>query len=84
MSILPIRPKESKDARLADVSALFEAGNVYYPDPSVASWIGDNIEELCSFPNANHDDSVDATVYALSRFKQNQISFDRIKALTTW
>lgn len=84
MGIVPIKPKESKDARLADVSALFEAGNVYLPDPAIAPWVGDNIEELCNFPNAAHDDSVDATVYALSRFKQTQSSFDRIKALATW
>lgn len=84
MGIKPIKPKESKDARLADVSALFEAGNVYLPDPSIAPWVGDNIEELCNFPSSAHDDSVDATVYALSRFKENQISFDRLKALASW
>jgi predicted phage terminase large subunit-like protein len=84
MGIIAIKPKESKSARLSNVSALIEAGNVFFPDPAIAPWIGDNIEELCNFPNAAHDDTVDATVYALSRFKEDQISLESLIALTKW
>ncbi len=84
MGIIPIKPKESKDTRLADVSALFEAGNVYLPDPSIAPWVGDNIEELCNFPFGRHDDTVDASVYALNRFKDTLTSFEPLKALSVW
>lgn len=66
--IIAITPKDSKEARLHAVSPLFEAGNVYLPDPSIAPWVNDYIQELCTFPNAAHDDQVDSTSQALSRF----------------
>lgn len=58
-------PTESKDSRLNAVSPLFEAGNVYVPDPSIAPWVHDYINELTTFPNGIHDDDVDATSQAL-------------------
>jgi predicted phage terminase large subunit-like protein len=62
--IIPVIPQESKEARLAAISPLFEAGNVYLPGDAI--WVHDFIEELVSFPNAKNDDSVDATSQALS------------------
>lgn len=56
----------SKAARLDAVAPLYEAGDVVYPDPSVAPWIGDHVNELCSFPTAPHNDRVDAASQALS------------------
>lgn len=63
------RPDRSKAGRLAAVSPAFEAGNVYYPDPSIAPWVHDNIEELVNFPNVKNDDTVDASTQALLRFQ---------------
>ena len=40
-----------------------ESGNVYIPRS--APWVGDFIEECASFPNAAHDDQVDAMTQAL-------------------
>jgi predicted phage terminase large subunit-like protein len=68
--IIPVTPKESKTARLSAVSPEFESGSVYFPDPSIASWIGESIEEMVSFPNAKHDDFVDACSQALQRWQQ--------------
>lgn len=67
--IVPYRPKTSKQARLASVTPDFEAGNVYFPDPSIAPWVNDTIEELVNFPNGKFDDEVDATSQALIRLR---------------
>jgi len=67
--IVAVKPEHygSKESRAAAVTPLFEAGNVYLPDPSIASWVGDYVEELAAFPNGTHDDQVDATSQALIR-----------------
>lgn len=69
--IVPIKPDVSKEARLSAVSAQFEAGNVYFPDQSTASWVDDCIDELITFPNAPHDDQADATSQALEYLRSN-------------
>ena len=68
--IVAYDPKASKEARASIAAALFEAGNVRLPHPSLAPWIGDYIEELCSFPSGVHDDQVDATSQILIRWSQ--------------
>lgn len=65
--IIGVNPTESKLARAHAVTPLFEAGNVYVPDPSIAPWIMEYIDELTKFPNATHDDQVDATTQGLSQ-----------------
>ena len=81
--VVAIKPTSSKEARLMDCSVLFEAGNVYLPDPSIAPWINDNVEELCGFPNAENDDSVDACSQYLNDSKQNTAAMNRLSRLTT-
>jgi predicted phage terminase large subunit-like protein len=68
--IIPIEPRDSKQARLHAVSPLFEAGNVFFPDVSTARWAGDLVEELTRFPNAANDDQVDACTQALLYMRQ--------------
>ncbi len=65
--IVPIRPQGSKEARLHAVAPDIEAGNVYIPDPTIASWVHDYVEELAAFPSGENDDQVDATSQALFR-----------------
>lgn len=67
--IIPIEPDGSKTARAHAVTPMFEAGNVYLPHPECASWIGDYVSELVSFPTAAHDDQVDATTQAIRRLE---------------
>jgi predicted phage terminase large subunit-like protein len=62
-----VNPEGGKEARAAAVSPLFEAGNVWLPDPSIAPWIMDYIEELATFPKAANDDQMDSTSQALLR-----------------
>lgn len=65
--LIPVEPQGSKAARVSAVSPQIEAGNVYLPDPTLAAWVGDFIEECAAFPNGAHDDQVDAMSQALIR-----------------
>ncbi|MEL7110444.1 MAG: phage terminase large subunit [Pseudomonadota bacterium] len=55
---LSIQPKGDKAVRLEAVSAMIERGDVWLPDQ--AEWLGSFLAELLGFPNAKHDDRVDA------------------------
>jgi hypothetical protein len=62
----PIRrkPEADKKTRLAGVSALIEAGQLFLPRE--APWLGEFKHELLAFPSARHDDQVDALSQVLS------------------
>lgn len=65
--IVPITPKESKEARASSVTTLWEAGNVYLPPVDAYPWVKrEFIPELLSFPAGAHDDQVDSCTQALS------------------
>jgi predicted phage terminase large subunit-like protein len=73
---IPIHPEGDKVARLAAVSAQFEAGSVFFPKN--APWLSSLKAELLGFPNMKHDDQVDSVSQALSwtkHHRQNQITF---------
>ncbi len=65
--LIPVNPEGGKMARLQAVSPDIEAGNVYLPEPSIAPWVHDYVEEFATFPNGLNDDQVDATSQALLR-----------------
>jgi len=50
-----------------------EAGNVVLPAPEIAPWVSELMEEAAGFPNAAHDDRVDALSQALNRLLLNPI-----------
>ena len=79
--LIAYNPKTSKEARVMAVSPEIEAGNVWLPDPSIAPWVHDFIEEVCSFPHGAHDDQVDAMSMALIRFREG--SGDKLRKLTS-
>lgn len=62
--VIPFKVDRDKIARAYAVTPLIEAGKVFLPKS--ASWLHDYIEELSTFPNAEHDDQVDSTTQALS------------------
>jgi predicted phage terminase large subunit-like protein len=72
LPIIGINPKGDKTQRLLRVIGLFEAGKILLPQ--AAPWLADYERELLSFPDAAHDDMVDATTqflnWALAREKQ--------------
>lgn len=79
--LIPVEPQGSKEARAAAVSPQIEAGNVYLPDPSIAPWVHDFIEECSAFPNGANDDQVDAMTQALLRLENEKPIDPEIKRL---
>lgn len=83
MGLVPVVPSRSKLDRVDAVTPLYEAGNVWYPHPSIAPWIDGHLTEMLAFPNAKHDDRVDAESQALNYFSSKIDSFRRIEALAS-
>lgn len=77
--IIEIEPTESKEVRADFVTPAWEAGDVLLPDPSEEPWVEDFIQEILKFPNAKHDDQVDAMTQFL-RWKA-QMREPRIRVL---
>ncbi len=67
--IIPIKPSGGKEARVNACAPAIEAGNVYLPHPLMPGfgWVQAFIDECAAFPNAAHDDQVDAMSQALAR-----------------
>ena len=68
--LIPVEPQGSKESRAWAVSPEVEAGNIYLPDPSIAPWVHDFVEECAAFPNGANDDQVDAMTQALMRLNK--------------
>jgi predicted phage terminase large subunit-like protein len=66
--LIAVEPEGGKQARAAAISPEVEAGNVYLPDPALAPWVHDFIEEAAAFPRGLHDDQVDGMTQALLRW----------------
>ncbi len=79
--LIPVEPQGSKESRAWAVSPEVEAGNVYLPDPSIAPWVHDFIEECAAFPNGANDDQVDAMSQALIRFANKSTNTTGIEIL---
>ena len=65
--VVEYQPRDSKQARAYAVAPFIEAANVWLPSPQLAPWVGEFIDECSAFPNAAHDDQVDACTQALTR-----------------
>lgn len=66
--IVAISPTESKYARANAVAPVVQAGNVFLPEAAIALFDPESlIDEAAGFPNAAHDDQVDATSQALAQ-----------------
>ncbi len=62
--IIPVEPRGGKVARANSISGMAEAGNIFIPSGLAGDEV---IEEAAAFPNALHDDDVDAMTQALNR-----------------
>jgi predicted phage terminase large subunit-like protein len=85
--LVPVNPTDSKYGRATAVAPFIESGNVLLPSPDVGLFdAAELIEEAAGFPNAAHDDQVDATSQALAELlldgngAQAWISWARRKA----
>jgi len=63
--IVSINPLESKTNRARSTEPQWEAGQIWTPNPNRYAWAQAYIDELISFPNAAHDDQVDAMSQAI-------------------
>lgn len=80
--IIPITPKESKEARASAITPMFEAGEVFIPQN--APWIGEYVEEMKAFPSGKNDDQVDGTSQALNYFRATWTTPQPEKPSTLW
>lgn len=69
--LIPVNPDGGKVVRATAASADIEAGNVYLPDPSIAPWVHDFVEEWSAFPQGKNDDQVDSSSQAINYMNQN-------------
>ena len=67
--LIPVNPKDSKEARVHAIAPIIESGNVYLPHPLIAPWVNELIDRAAAFPNAAHDDDIDAMSQALNRWQ---------------
>lgn len=65
--LIPVEPDGGKEARAHAVSPFFHAGNVHLPDVSLLPNVHDLRDEMINFPNASHDDTVDAMTQAVNQ-----------------
>lgn len=70
--IIPVTPDGGKIVRASAVSPLWEAGNIYVPHPLWKPGVEDLLQEIFEFPNAAHDDYVDAMTQALNYIKNHK------------
>jgi len=66
--IIGIEPEGDKVSRAHAITHLLEAGNVWFPHPSIAPWVKTLTLELLQFPLGTHDDLTDALTQLLRRF----------------
>ena len=71
--LVEVNPQGGKLARTAAVSPQIESGNVYLPHPALNDWVGDYMDECCTFPNGRNDDQLDATTQILLRWKTGPV-----------
>lgn len=67
-------PRQNKYSRANSISPLFQAGNVYFPEPHSTPWVFALMEELMAFPKGRHDDQVDALTQALNKLHRRDMS----------
>jgi predicted phage terminase large subunit-like protein len=63
LPVKELRADRDKISRALPISAKIEAGMVYFKEN--AHWLSEFEEELLGFPNAKHDDQVDALAYTV-------------------
>ena len=70
--IVAIQPEGGKVARAYAIQPEQEAGNIHLPDPTIAPWVGEFVEECSSFPLGKNDDQVDSMTQALIWLKSRR------------
>jgi predicted phage terminase large subunit-like protein len=74
-----VEPSGDKVQRVEAIVPLHEAANLYVPEDGSTPWVDAFIDECASFPNATHDDQVDAYTQGVIHLRDKGI--ERLKAL---
>lgn len=75
--IVPVVPTESKIARANTVTTVWEAHNVFIPNPKKYRWVETEFEpELLTFPSGKHDDQIDCMTMCLNDLISKSQSID--------
>jgi len=69
LPVIEYNPDRDKVSRVYAASPIMEAGRLWIPKNK--KWADDLIEELIRFPNAAHDDQVDALTMAIHYMKES-------------
>ena len=69
LPVMEYNPDRDKVSRVYAASPIMEAGRLWIPTNK--KWADDLIEELIRFPNAAHDDQVDALTMAVHYMKES-------------
>lgn len=67
--LIPVTPDGGKLSRAQAAAPDIEAGNVYIPEPTIAPWVHDFVEEAAAFPFGANDDQVDCASQAINRLR---------------
>ena len=78
LPVFAVPVTQSKQARADGNAPTWRAGRVFLPDASLrAPWVGDFIQQHVLFPQAAHDDMVDAGNIALDTLKYGTVGTQR-------
>jgi predicted phage terminase large subunit-like protein len=66
-----IKPDKDKQTRMSIASAVFEAGQVHFPER--ASWLPDLEPELFSYPGGQYDDQIDSISQVLNHARSSPL-----------
>lgn len=67
--LIAVEPEGGKVSRAYAAQPEVEAGNVFLPHPALYGWVDGFIGSCAAFPNAAHDDDVDAFTQAIIRWQ---------------
>jgi predicted phage terminase large subunit-like protein len=72
--IVPILPHGSKTARAVAITPILSAGNIWIPDPSIAPWSPEFVEECARFRGSDSEinDQVDTATQAVNYLNQTR------------
>lgn len=76
--LIAVNPEGGKESRAHAAAPSVESGNVYLPHPALYTWVNEFITNCSAFPNAAHDDDVDAFTQAMIRWSRGLATAEQL------